>query len=180
MIVRRALMFLSIWPLAVLAASHIALPSGDELWLAIPEAWNQKFEAPDKNTPPSVWLTQRQGPTFNIFLTPLSGSAMGAAITDQNKLKSVVTAISRDALAQSVEMSLTVHELTGSNVHGAYFSATDKAPKPNEWKYLTQGMVDIDGVPFAFTILTNDGQEAIAKTALELIRTASLHAPTKV
>lgn len=181
MIFRLALLFLAIWPLTVLgAASHIALPGGDELWLAIPEAWNQKFEAPDKNTPPSVWLTQRQGPTFNIFITPLTGSPMAAALTDQNKLRSVVTAISRDALAQSVEMSLPVHELSGGDVHGSYFAATDRAPKPGEWKYLTQGMVDIDGVPFAFTILTNDGQEAIAKTALELIRTASLHAPTKV
>lgn len=181
MIVRRALFLLAIWPLTALAASsHIALPSGDELWLAIPDAWNQKFEAPDKNTPRSVWLSQRQGPTFNVFITPLTGTPMAAALTDGNKLKAVVTAASRDALAQSVEMSLQVHDLTGNNVHGAYFSATDKAPKPNEWKYLTQGMVDIDGVPFAFTILTNNGQEAIAKTALELIRTASLHARTQV
>jgi hypothetical protein len=48
------------------------------------------------------------------------------------------------------------------------------------WKYLTQGMINIDGAPFAFTILTNDGQEAIAKAALELIRNASYHSRTTV
>jgi hypothetical protein len=180
MTIPRALILLAIWPLAVMAAaSHIALPSGDELWLAVPANWSQKFEAPDKNVPPSVWLQQREGPTFNVFLTPLTGTPAGAAMADPNKLRAIVTSISHDALAQSVEMSIPLHELTSADVHGVYFSATDRAPKPNEWKHLTQGMVTINGTPFAFSILTNDGREAIAKTALELIRTASLHAPTK-
>jgi hypothetical protein len=50
--------------------------------------------------------------------------------------------------------------------------------KPDEWKYLTQGMINIDGAPFAFTVLTTDGQESIAKAALELIRNASNHTRT--
>lgn len=177
----RSLFLLAFFPLSVLAASsHITLPSGDELWLAVPPTWNQKFEAPDKKTPPGVRLTQREGATFNVFLTPLTGTPMGAALADPNKLRAVVTSISRDALAQSVEMSIPLRELTSPDVHGFYFSATDRAPKPDEWKHLTQGMVIINGTPFAFTILTNDGQEAIAKAALEIIRTASLHAATKV
>jgi hypothetical protein len=175
----RAVILLALGPIAALAAaSRIALPSGDELWLAVPAAWNQKFEAPDNKTPPSVCLTQRQGATFKVFITPLSGSPMGSAMADPNKMRAIVTSVSRDALAQSVEMSIPVHELTGADVHGFYFSATDRAPKPDEWKYLTQGMVNINDAPFAFTILTNDGQETIAKAALELIRTASLHTRT--
>jgi hypothetical protein len=179
MINRRALLLLTLWPFAALAAaSHIALPGGDDLWLAVPAAWNQKFEAPDSKTPPSVWLMQREGATFNVYITPLDGSPMAAAMADPNKLRAIVTSVSRDALAQSVEMTIQVHELSGTDVHGFYFSATDRAPKSEEWKYLTQGMVNIDGAPFAFTILTNDGQDAIAKTALELIRTASVHPRT--
>jgi hypothetical protein len=181
MALRRALLLLAIVPLAAIAAaSRIALPSGDELWLEIPSTWNQKFEAPDSKTPPSVVLQQRQGATFNIFITPLTGTPIAAALADPNRLRAVVTSASRDALAQSVEMNIQVHELTGTDVHGFYFSATDKAPKPDEWKYLTQGMITINSTPFAFTILTNDGQESIVKTALELIRTASLHVLTKV
>jgi hypothetical protein len=179
MIIRRALILLALGPLAALAAtSRIALPSGDDLWIDVPAAWNQKFEAPDSKTPPGVRLMQSQGATFNVFITPLSGTPAGGAMADQNKLRAIVTAASRDALAQSVEMSIPVHELTGDHVQGFYFSATDRAPKPEEWKYLTQGMVNIDGAPFAFTILTNDGQEDIAKAALELIRAASLHEHT--
>ena len=176
----RAALLLAACPLFAWAASssHIALPGGGDLWLTIPAAWNQKFESPDKNTPPSVWLTQREGPTFNVLMTPLSGTPAGAALSDENRLRAIVTSAARDALAKSVEMTIPIHDLTGPNVHGFYYFATDRAPKPDEWKYLTQGMINIDGAPFAFTILTNDGQEAIAKAALELIRNASLHSRT--
>lgn len=176
-----ALLFLAIsWPLSALAASssQIAMPGGGELWLTIPATWNQKFESPEKSTLPTVWLTPQQGPSFNVLITPLSGTPAGASMSDENKLRAIVTSTARDALAKSVEMTIPVHDLTGPDVHGFYYFATDRAPKPGEWKYLTQGMINIDGAPFAFTILTNDGQEAIAKAALELIRSASYHTRT--
>jgi len=174
-----ALILLVAWPLSALAASsHIALPGGDELWLTIPAAWNQKFDSPQKNMPAGVWLTPREGASFNVLITPLAGTPAGPALSDENKLRAIVTAAARSALSQSVEMTIPVHDLTGPEAHGFYFFATDRAPKPGEWKYLTQGMININGAPFAFTILTNDGQEVIAKTALELIRTASFHIST--
>jgi hypothetical protein len=164
------------WPLAALeASSHVALPGGAELWLTIPAAWNEKFESPKGNMPPSIWLTPRQGASFNVLITPLSGTAVGAAMSDDNQLRAIVTSAARNALAKSVEMTIPVHDLTGSSAHGFYIFATDRAPAPGEWKYLTQGLINIDGAPFAFTILTNDGQETVAKAALELIRSASCH-----
>jgi len=167
------------WPLAALeASSHIALPGGDELWLTIPAGWNEKFDSPQKNMPPGVWLTSRQGASFNVLITPLSGTPMGDAMSDDNRLRAIVTSAARNALAKSVEMTIPVHDLTGPSVHGFYIFATDRAPAPGEWKYLTQGMINIDGAPFAFTILTNDGQEAVAKAALEMIRSASCHSRT--
>jgi hypothetical protein len=164
-------------PLSALeaAANHVALPGGDELWLKIPAGWTEKFDSPQKGMPPGVWLTPREGAAFNVLITPLSGTAAGAAMSDENKLRAIVTSAARDALAKSVEMTIPVHDLTGPDVHGFYIFATDRAPATGEWKYLTQGMVNIDGAPFAFTILTNDGQEANAKAALELIRSASFH-----
>jgi hypothetical protein len=168
------------WPLAALAASssHLALPGGDELWLKIPAAWNEKFDSPQKNIPAGVWLTPRQGAPFNVLITPLAGTEVGAAMSDDLKLHAIVASIARNTLSQSVEMTIPVHDLTGPDVHGYYIFATDRAPAPGEWKYLWQGMINIDAAPFAFTILTNDGQEAIAKAALELIRSASCHSRT--
>jgi len=40
----------------------------------------------------------------------------------------------QSALSQAVEKSLPVQELRGGNAQGSYFSATDRAPKPGEFK----------------------------------------------
>jgi hypothetical protein len=172
-----ALVFIAAsWPLSAwAAASHVALPTGGELWLDIPSAWDEKFDSPQKGMAPGVWLTARQGASFNVLITPISGTPMGEAVADDIKLRAIVASAARDSLPHAVETTIPVQGLSGPHVHGFYFFATDRAPAPGEWKYLTQGMVNIDGVPFAFTILTNDGQEAVAKGALELIRSASYH-----
>ncbi len=164
------------WPLSVwAAASHVALPRGGELWLDIPAAWDEKFDSPQKGMAPGIWLTPRQGASFNVLITPISGTPMAEAVADDIKMHAIVASAARDALSHAVETTIPVQDLSGPHVHGSYFFATDRAPAAGEWKYLTQGMASIDGVPFAFTILTNDGQEAVAKGALELIRNASYH-----
>jgi len=165
-------------PTAWAAAGHVALPTGGELWLDIPPAWDEKFDSPQKGMAPGVWLSPRQGASFNVLITPISGTPMGAAVADDVRMHAIVASAARDALSRAVETTIPVQGLSGPHVHGFYLFATDRAPAPGEWKYLTQGMVNIDGVPFAFTILTNDGQEAVAKSALELIRNASYHRTT--
>jgi len=143
--------------------------------LDIPAAWDEKFDTPQKGMAPGVWLTAHQGASFNVLITPLFGTPIGEAVADDLKMHAIVESAARDALPHAAETTIPVQGLSGPRVHGFYFFATDRAPAPGEWKYLTQGMVNIDGVPFAFTILTNDGQEAVAKSALELIRNASYH-----
>ena len=49
-----------------------------------------------------------------------------------------------------------------------FYSATDRAPKPGEFKFLTQGIVRVGELAVTFTI-PNDGQEAVVKQALEAL-----------
>jgi len=52
---------------------------------------------------------------------------------------------------------------------------TPVAPaKPGEYKYLAQGLLGVGTELVSFTILTNDGQEAVVDAALELLRSARL------
>ena len=54
---------------------------------------------------------------------------------------------------------------------------TNSAPKPGEFKYLTQGIAHVGDINLAFTILTNDGQETVVTDALDMIRRASQRMP---
>ena len=78
-----------------------------------------------------------------------------------------------EAKPDSVEQEIPIRELTGASGPGFYFSATDKAPKPGEYKYLTQGIVKVSDLTVTFAILTNDGQEQVAKDALDMVRSAA-------
>jgi hypothetical protein len=71
-----------------------------------------------------------------------------------------------------VEGVLPLQEIKGVDGRGFYFTATDRAPKPGEAKYLTQGIIRVGEISLAFTVLTNDGQEAVVRAALEMLRTA--------
>jgi hypothetical protein len=59
------------------------------------------------------------------------------------------------------------------NGHTRYFSATDRAPKPGEYKFMTQGMLQVGELSVTFTILTNEGQELVIKQALDALKGAA-------
>jgi hypothetical protein len=68
-----------------------------------------------------------------------------------------------------------VRELkSGASVIGYYYTVTDKAPKPGEFKLMTQGMFGLVDLRVSFTILTNEGQEGTVKEALAMLSSASL------
>ncbi|HEY7676568.1 MAG TPA: hypothetical protein VIG69_05830, partial [Candidatus Methylomirabilis sp.] len=68
--------------------------------------------------------------------------------------------------------TIEVRELQGVAARGYYFSATDRAPKPGEYKFMTQGMLRVGSLLVTFTILTNDGQGNIVADALAMLRSA--------
>ena len=75
--------------------------------------------------------------------------------------------------SQAVEETLKIVELKGSSGRGYYFSATDKAPKPGEYKFMTQGILLVGELTVTFTILTNDNQKDTVNDALTMLRTAT-------
>ena len=77
------------------------------------------------------------------------------------------------AKTQAVEKELRVVEFQGRSGPGFYFAATDRAPKPDEYKLLTQDVVRVGELSVTFTILTNDGQDAVVKQALDALKGAT-------
>jgi hypothetical protein len=73
--------------------------------------------------------------------------------------------------AQAVERELPVVEFSGPSGFGAYFSATDRAPEPDGYKYLTQGMLAMGEVRVTFTVLVNGEPAPVVQQALETVKT---------
>lgn len=147
----------------------VPLPDHGTVTLAAPDAWKMEVSQPPDRLPPTIRFTQGTGPAFEVLITPI-WFARGA--TKSFDLRDQVAKAAKNAETQSVEPSIVVKDFSGASEPGYYFSATDRAPKPGEYKYMTQGMIRAGGVVLTFTVLTNDGQAEVVKAALEMLRTA--------
>jgi hypothetical protein len=149
------------------------LPDHGKLLLAVPRAWNADVHPRQGRSAPTLELQQKNAAPFRLLLTPMWTADSDTPLPNDAAVRDKVAAAAKEAQAQSAEPTLAVNELFGKANRGYYFTATDRAPKPDEWKYLTQGIVRIGPIDLAFSVLTNDGQEAVIKDALAMLLTAS-------
>ena len=87
-------------------------------------------------------------------------------------IKEFVQKSAEKVKSQSVEKTLQLVEFRGTSGQGYYFFSTDKAPKPDEYKYMTQGTLAVGDLIVTFTILTNGNHEQVAKESLTMLREA--------
>jgi hypothetical protein len=117
---------------------------------------------------------------FKVIVTAGWGEIPGGQLLDTATIRKQVESAAKRAESQSIEKSLAVKEFTGPASRGFYFSATDQAPKPGEYSFMKQGIAKVGDICLIFTILTNDGQGAIDKAALEMMRGAVLQSGGEV
>lgn len=150
-----------------------ALPDSSKLELAIPAGWKDELKPNAGKAPPSITLTPREGAPFQVVLTPVGRQRPGTSADTAIGMRQSVQDSADRVKPSAVEPILTAEPLTGAPGPGFYFSATDREPKPGEFKYLTQGMLLVGDVILSFGILTNDGQEKVKEEALAMMKSAS-------
>lgn len=149
--------------------AKIDLPGGGSLVVPVPAGWKQSLEGRRVVT---LSLAPATGADFDVKVTPIVSPDGKVGSMSAEQLKGAVENAANNAKSQAVEKSLPIQTLKEGQVEGAYFSATDKAPKPGEFKYLTQGVMLVKGLPVTFTILTNDDSKAAQEAALSMLRAA--------
>ena len=149
------------------------LPDKSSLELTIPALWKEELKAKPGSAPATIVLTPRDGAPFEVFVTPVTRQKPGASAETAIQMRQSVQQAADKVKPSAVEPSLWVEELAGAAAPGYYFSATDREPKPGEFKYLTQGMLLVGDVVVSFAVLTNDGQEKVRDEALSMLRKAS-------
>ena len=172
-----SLVFVSILAFAQApAARRYSLPAGATLALEVPDNWKDEVRQPEGTLPPTIEFRPAKGPPFKVLLTPVWPRTEGDKPQDLATVRKLLGLAAAAASAQSVEKELPLQELEGKTCRGFYFSATDRAPKEGEFKFMTQGMTRGDEVVVSFTILTNQGQEGVVAAALEMVNSATYEA----
>lgn len=149
------------------------LPDHGSIQLKVPKSWQDKVSQPPNRLPPTIVFIPKSGTSFQILLTPIWAARPGIVMPGPTEIKQNVERAADKAKSQSVEKDLPIKELKGGSIVGYYFSATDRAPKPGEFKYLTQGMLRLGEFVLTFTVLTNDGAEGVIRDALVMLKEAT-------
>jgi hypothetical protein len=168
-----AFIFSAVSTVALAGSPHMfELPDHGALALLLPDGWVAKVRQPPNRLPPTIMMRPLADGAGEIIVTAVWPVGSATKIPDETTLRSEVGDAAKNAASQSVERVLPIQEIKGVDGRGFYFAATDRAPKPGEYKYLTQGIIRVGKIALAFTILTNDGQEAVVQAALKVLRTA--------
>lgn len=149
-----------------------ALPGHGALQLVVPDSWQSKVSQPPKDLPPTLSFAPSGKPAFEVLITPIWPAGPDVALPPPVEIKKRVEQAASQVKPQAVEKSIPVREFKGPSVTGYYFFATDKAPKPGEYKYMTQGIARLDTLLITFTALTNDGQEHIPVQTIDMLQGA--------
>jgi hypothetical protein len=153
-------------------AHRYELPNQNSLELAVPAAWDDSVDQPEDGGPPTIELRPRDGAPFEVYLTPNWPEAPNGTAPDAGTLRETVLAAAERIRGQTVEQTLEIRRLQGANGVGFYFFATDRAPQPEEFRFMNQGALQVGDLTVMFTILTNDGQETVVEEAFAMLSSA--------
>jgi len=148
---------------------RISIPGGGTLVLPTPEGWRNSMQV---GLVPTASITPASGNAFQVLVSPLVAHDGRMAPSSSESLRRLVETGASSAKTQSVERSLPIQSFASGEVHGNYYSATDRAPKPGEFKYMTQGAMSVSGLPVAFTILSNGNAQEAVEPALRMLGAA--------
>jgi hypothetical protein len=155
--------------LAAAPGQGFPVPDHGTVTMPVPADWRSDLNQPPGNQPPTVLLKPRSGPPFQMFVALLWPIGAPIKQVTDDLLKQMTTLAAQSAEAQSVEGKLEPRVINGAQGSGYYFKATNKVLRPGEFKYLTQGVLQCGSVTLGFTIMSNEGQEATLKTAMDIL-----------
>jgi len=146
------------------------LPNLDGLELVVPPGWQDTVDQPPDGGSPTIQLHPAAGAPFEVLITPVWAQPPDRPAPDAETLREIVRGAAERLRGQVVEEDIEIRRLQGLGGVGFYFVATDRAPE--EFKYMNQGELQVGDLTLMFTILTNDGQDAVVEQAFAMLVSA--------
>lgn len=153
------------------APKRYALERSGFLQLKVPAGWRDEVDA--KTQPPVISFRPAEGKPFMVSMIPAQ-AAQGKRVASRQQLRDEVEQMAEAIRHFSVEGDkVKLQEFAGASGPGFQFFATDAAPAAGEFKFMTRGKLNVKDVSVTFTILTNEGQEAVVRSALAMLKSAA-------
>ncbi len=148
------------------------IPDHKTLELNVPASWKGKVHKPQENMPPTIIFDPAKGNDFQVLITVMWGKTGDLDFNSQEKVRLVVEKDGQKLLPNAVEPKIVLQEMKGVNNTGCYFSVTDKAPNPGEYRYMTRGAIGVGDLLLRFTILHRVKDSQAIRDALSALQEA--------
>jgi hypothetical protein len=122
--------------------------------------------------PPTIMFNPSKGNDFEIMVTVQWGKTGEQDFNGQDKVRTLVEKEGKKLLPNTVETKIELQEIRGIDHTGYYFTVTDKAPNPGEYRYLTHGAIGVGNLLLSATILHRVKESESVKDALSALRDA--------
>jgi hypothetical protein len=156
----------------------LPVPDGGTLAIELPKDWKVEKIQPRPTLPPTLRILAPNAAHLSLQVTMMRDKD-GKLGTEEELRKTLERSTAR-FVSGSVEKKQTIVALESKTVKGFHATFTDASlvdtkPVP-EGKYLTMtsGILGIGKNVAAFTLLSNEGGEALTKSALEALSKISL------
>ncbi|MEO8062280.1 MAG: hypothetical protein ABI821_05995 [Pseudomonadota bacterium] len=115
-------------------ATSKVLTFGD---VAVSLGWSPSWQletSPPKGMPGTVEFHAPDRTQMVTMLTPIGGTP---GLTADDAMKALVTKSSKQFESQAVEKDIKIQRISNGEAHGYFVCLTDKAPKPDEYQFLS-------------------------------------------
>lgn len=140
--------------------------------LSSPVAWSHQISQAPEEIAPTIRFSGAAGQKFKVVISAFWSPKSDSSYNSSTKVRSLVDDTAGELKPRLVEKDIPILALPGGSGPGYYFSATDKNPGPNEYKYLTQGAIAVDDLLLTFTVLTKEKRSPMINRAFEILRSA--------
>ncbi len=148
------------------------IPEHGTLELRVPTSWKGEVHKSQENMPPTIIFNPQKGNDFQVVITVQWSKSGEQAMTSSDKVRARVENDGKKLLSNTVETKIVLREIKGPSNTGYYFSVTDKAPNPGEFRYMTRGSMGVGNLLVNATILHRVKESDSVKDTLSMLREA--------
>ena len=150
-------------------ATHVQeFPMGarGSIYIEVDDAW---VDSSSRGGPiPTLRFETKTPGRMKVMITPVPTVDGRAPASEEVRV--FVESAAGERRAEAVEKALPLTAMRGAETNGFRFRATDRSPKPGEYRFLHQGAVAAGAFFVTFTVLFNDAGEEDARKALSAIQ----------
>jgi uncharacterized DUF497 family protein len=154
------------------AIKNYPIPGHGTLELNVPASWKVKVHKPQQDMPPTILFNPAKGNDFEVTISVMWSKTGEPGFNKQERVRTLVEEDGQKLLPNTVETKIALQEIKGVSNTGYYFSVTDKAPNPGEYRYMTRGAIGVGNLLLYTTILHRVKESESVKGALFMLSQA--------